>query len=175
MSTDYIMFRETTDKSLLLMCDIINVPIVHIGLRDSFTMRLRYGWYIVNTDDETQLNDRIGSLTGGGTHWTCFQVVNDHVLYFDPFGLPPPPEIKRFCMSKKIYVFPHQIQSIKSEACGYYCIDFIRYFSQLVPSATNTSQKVSMHMSRFGVPYDYNIRDHNETLLKARIHDILNA
>lgn len=169
------MFRETTDKSLLLMCEIMNVPIVHIGLRDSFTMRLRYGWYILNTDDEKNMNDKIGSSTGGGTHWTCFQVVNDHVIYFDSFGLPPPPEIRQFCMSKKIYIFPHQIQEIKSDACGYYCIDFIRYFSQLVPSATNTQQKISMHMSRFGSPYDYNNRNGNEKILKTRIADILTS
>jgi hypothetical protein len=170
------MFRETTDQTLLTMADIVGVQIMHIGLRDSFEKeRLRYGWYIVNTDDEENINDMIGSKTGGGTHWTCFRVVNDVVLYFDPFGLPPPPEIRAFCMNKTIHYFPHQIQEIKSEACGYYCIDFMKYFSQLTPSAINTPAKIGMHMSRYGVAYNYNNREHNEIKLKVRISDILNA
>lgn len=170
------MFRETTDQALLTMADIIGVQIMHIGLRDSFEKhRLRYGWYIVNTDDETNINDMIGSKTGGGTHWTCFRVVNDVVLYFDPFGLPPPPEIRAFCMNKQIHFFSHQIQEIKSEACGYYCIDFMKYFSQLPPSAINTPAKIGMHMSRYGTAYNYNNREHNEIKLKVRISDILNA
>ena len=70
------------------------------------------GSFILNTD----------SSENDGTHWTCLYIKNNSSLYFDPYGLPPPKEILKFCnnASDRIYS-SFQIQNLNSVLCGHFC------------------------------------------------------
>lgn len=67
---------------------------------------------------------------GDGTHWVCYinKPKNKRVYYFDSFGISPPNEIKKylFTSGKEIVYSDNDLQNIKSDACGWYCVDFIR-------------------------------------------------
>ena len=73
------------------------------------------GFYIVNLD----------KTTGQGTHWTCLYYHPLKSYYFDSFGFVPPEEIENI-----IIPYNHNnkdIQDYNSDACGYYCIAFIKF------------------------------------------------
>jgi hypothetical protein len=80
--------------------------------------KLNVGSYIINIDDdlfdETQ-----------GTHWIGLIVVNKKtVLYFDAFGMYPITDI--ITLYPEVIYSDYQIQDLKSTACGYYCIAFLK-------------------------------------------------
>ena len=63
-----------------------------------------------------------------GSHWTCAYRRNDVNYYFDSFGMMPATNIIQYLRRnhKEIIYSSNEIQNIKSQACGYYCIDFIK-------------------------------------------------
>ena len=70
------------------------------------------GSFILNTD----------SSENDGTHWTCLYIKNTSSLYFDPYGLPPPSEIVKFCNSASDRIYSSfQIQNLNSVLCGHFC------------------------------------------------------
>jgi len=110
---------------------------------------LERGFYIVNLQS---------SKDGNGTHWTCLYHVNPvYSIYFDSFGFPPPEEIEDLL---KIYDYNDKdIQDIKSSACGYYCIAFIKFmngktnplkafntFIKLFNKNTNRNDEILQHI-----------------------------
>ncbi len=150
------MFYSVSDQFLLLMSEIMNVKINEIALKDDFKTKIKPGFYIVNLDDDN----------GGGTHWTCFLIVDKFCIYFDSFGLHMPNDIRTYTKKYATISFPHQIQDIRSEACGYYVLDFIKYFSQFKENQLNSVMKIGNKFAKFGEAYDYNNRSGNENILK---------
>ena len=70
------------------------------------------GSFILNTD----------SSKHEGTHWTCLHIKDGSCIYFDPYGLPPPREILKFCSSASDRIYSSfQIQKLNSVLCGHYC------------------------------------------------------
>jgi len=67
--------------------------------------------FILNTDHSSN----------SGTHWTCLFTKNGKTSYFDPYGIEPPPEIKKYCKEPRIYS-TFQIQKPSEVICGHYCI-----------------------------------------------------
>ena len=65
---------------------------------------------------------------GQGTHWVAVKVMDGCVIYFDSFGLPVPTEIRQRMKAtkKKCFWTTDAIQDIKSEACGWYCLAFLK-------------------------------------------------
>lgn len=61
-----------------------------------------------------------------GTHWVCYynRPQDDHVMYFDSFGLPPSDIIADYLKKggKPIMYNDGFIQEMDSKACGYYCM-----------------------------------------------------
>jgi len=57
-------------------------------------------------------------------------VGKDYSIYYDPFGLPMPIEVKEMIPSSKIYWNDVKHQMMNSILCGYYCILFIEYLSK---------------------------------------------
>ena len=57
---------------------------------------------------------------GPGTHWICYY--NNY--YFDPFGMSPLLEVKKYI--KDIKYNDIQYQDTKSLLCGYYCLYFLK-------------------------------------------------
>lgn len=108
----------TTASDLLHMArDLKNFKIFAM---DQLPAQVTNGSYIINTDDSD----------GPGRHWVALYsgTKQKYVVYFDPFGLPPPPRMTAFAKSgrKPAIASTTQIQDVASSACGYYCIDFLR-------------------------------------------------
>ncbi len=73
---------------------------------------------IINLDDSS----------GPGTHWVALTLDKHQLTYFDPFGAQIPDTIITYTKksTKPVRWNTSQIQSMKSDACGYYCMYFIR-------------------------------------------------
>lgn len=79
---------------------------------------------IVNTDKSNM----------PGEHWVALYKVNDCVIYFDSFGLPPlHEEIIKFIKANSIkgwYYNTINFQSVYSNTCGVYCVFYLtNYFN----------------------------------------------
>ena len=78
--------------------------------------RIKDGGYVINLDE----------YSGTGTHWFALYVLNNHVAYFDSFGVEHiPQEIKAFIGNKNIKTNTFRIQAYDSIMCGSFCIGFI--------------------------------------------------
>lgn len=85
------------------------------------TIPISYRWIEeYNPDIETPQILNLGNKKILGTHWVCVYG-ND---YFDPFGMPPPPEV---LIKKRVSYTPLTIQNSLSGGCGIYCILWIYY------------------------------------------------
>ena len=81
--------------------------------------KLYNGFYVINLD-------KVGN---GGTHWTCLYYDCKINYYFDSFGMPPPTHIEQ--LLKPVFIYnKEQIQDVKSDACGYYCIAWLKFMSR---------------------------------------------
>jgi hypothetical protein len=76
-------------------------------------------YLILNLEDSGQ----------GGSHWVavCNKSDNKYIEYFDSFGMPIPDTILDYMQRsrKKIINTTDDIQTMTSNACGYYCVDYL--------------------------------------------------
>ena len=85
--------------------------------------------YIINMEDEFDADGE----KNGGTHWTCFQVMqypNGRVepIYFDSYGKGPPQAVEKF-IGKKCPFSSKDIQSLMGDVCGWYCLAFLHWIN----------------------------------------------
>jgi hypothetical protein len=124
-----------TDSQLEDLSVKMNIPLEDIIFKDRVPNKFLFNKsYIINLEDEYNED---GTLNNG-SHWTCLQVnkyPNGNVegIYFDPFGIAPPQDVldcyKRTTGKNH---FPHNtkdIQSLMSNACGWYCCAFLHFIN----------------------------------------------
>ena len=124
-----------TDKQLEDLCLKMNVPLEDIIFKDHSPTTFKFNKsYIINLEDE--YNE--GGALNSGSHWTCLQVnkyPNGKMqgIYFDSFGSPAPTEIlETFKRTTGQSHMPHNtkdIQSLMSNACGWYCCAFLHFIN----------------------------------------------
>ena len=158
------IFTETSDRFLRMVANQMGIKLNKIASKDDFTGKALNGFYIVNLDEES----------GEGTHWTGLLINPYYAIYFDPFGLAPPQQIRQYVRNWPLIYNTVQIQDIVSKACGYFVLDFFKYFKQYKDKDLNTNLKVGHKMSKFLQPYDVNDRSKNELILSERIKELLN-
>ena len=101
---------------------------IEIHCRDQIPRTKSEKWNLLNLDKHT----------GEGTHWTAYKNGTNQI-YFDSFGIIPPEELAE--MFEDEYIFnTKQIQDINSNACGWYCLAFIRYMTQPIPLKEEEAQ-----------------------------------
>jgi hypothetical protein len=100
----------------------MNLNLIGVYSKDKLPFKRVAGSYIVNLQNH---ND------GNGSHWVAFQIFeNAKVCYFDSYGMLMPQELNSFLFPfKPIATNNRQIQDLKSDKCGYFCIAFIKYFN----------------------------------------------
>lgn len=84
--------------------------------------------YIINLNSEYDENDK----RNGGSHWVALVIDNDKKsIYFDPYGVDMPLEIKNLLKSNqyKVYHTSKNIQSLMSNLCGFFCLGFIYFLT----------------------------------------------
>lgn len=63
-----------------------------------------------------------------GSHWVCYRKKNNYVVYFDSFGLiPPPHELISYFGNNCTIVYNHDaFQTYNSFNCGHLCLLFLK-------------------------------------------------
>jgi hypothetical protein len=107
----------------------MTIPLAGVYFKDELPTKLECNkTYIINLDDSTDDNGNFNS----GTHWTLLQInkyPNDKIepIYFDPYGVPPPENIKKIVKQnfKQNLPFTNKdIQSLMNNSCGFYTLAF---------------------------------------------------
>jgi thioredoxin-related protein len=107
--------KTLSDTDISKYCSQLKLPLENILMRDEIKDNLKEGFYVVNLD--TSKND--------GTHWTVCYSYPLKSCYFDSFGFVPPLELEE---KIKPYIYNDKdIQDWDSDACGWYCIAFIKF------------------------------------------------
>ena len=109
----------------------------------------------LNTKRTFSLIINLDDSRGPGTHWTAVfnNAKSPYLYYFDSFGVGPPAELRS---NKPVISNDQQLQALRSSACGYYCIDFIK------------SMYRGMLYSTFVLKYT-NDQKRNESILMQRV------
>ena len=149
----------TTDTfQLERMAEQLNLPLLEVVSKDQLEGRVKVGSIIINLESSTD---------GNGSHWVLLKVFpKGQVIYFDPFGFPPPRQVKQY-IKKKIGVSTRQIQNTTSTMCGYYCIAcdhyltynrekdvyerFDDYLNLFKVDTNQNDQIVKEYLSRYGI------------------------
>jgi hypothetical protein len=107
--------KTLTDIDIKNFANRYKLPLENILMRDEIKNHLKVGFYVINldtSDDE-------------GTHWTVCYAHPLKSYYFDSYGFVPPLELEQ---KIKPYIYNDKdIQDWNSEACGWYCIAFIKF------------------------------------------------
>ena len=72
----------------------------------------------------------LDSVFRGGTHWTCFLVIDNKSFYFDSFGGQPDTFLLKQ-LPKPIIYHNYNIQDIISQLCGSYCLYFYHLIERM--------------------------------------------
>jgi hypothetical protein len=93
----------------------MGLPLKEILMRDEMNKLKVDGFYIINLD----------TSNNNGTHWTALFFHPLQSYYCDSFGFVPPLEVEQRI---KPYLYNDKdMQDFNSEACGYYCLAFIKF------------------------------------------------
>ena len=116
-----------TDTQIDDLAKRMYVPLAGCYFKDELPNKLEYNKvYIINLQDsETDDGEQ-----NSGTHWTMGYIRETpkgqkQPIYFDPYGCPPPENVKKIfekqCNMKCPYT-EKDIQSLMNNACGFYCL-----------------------------------------------------
>jgi len=121
------MDYTTSSTQLEQIAQKLKLPLVGVYSKDNLPDRCYVGSFIINMEN---------SDVGNGTHWVMLRIFpTKEVIYFDSFGLSPPPLIKDF-VKGKIAISNREIQDIDATTCGYYCLacdDYLTHQKQHRP------------------------------------------
>ena len=123
-----------TDDQLEQLAQKMDFKTAGCFFKDSLPKKIQYNTgYFVNLDDQYDAEGHLNS----GSHWTCFQVhkyPNGKIepLYFDPFGIPPPEQVKNFVKEITGKGLPYNkkdSRSLMNNACGWYCAAYLHWIN----------------------------------------------
>ena len=121
---------------------IYAIKVDYIGYKDTMPnikSKSNYG-AIINID-----NSNPDDFNPNGSHWTCLIIKNNICIYFDSFGLGETIETMNFINKQNVKHYGYnnvQIQDIKDDHCGYYCIALLlfvknNYSNNLIDTINN--------------------------------------
>lgn len=155
MNTDNPEILSNIDIDILTKRFIKDIDCFCVSKDRLKQMKPETGGYIINLQDSTE---------GFGTHWVSLYL-NDICVYFDSFGMIYPIEVLEFCRRYKkqeLIYNPTQIQHIKQECCGYYCIMFLHYMS----GKNTVYYDKDFYLSNFIKKFDIMDFDKNDRIVK---------
>tara|TARA_R110000868_G_scaffold87082_5_gene243783 strand:+ start:601 stop:1221 length:621 start_codon:yes stop_codon:yes gene_type:complete len=161
-----------TDGDLRQLAVKMSVPLEYVGFKDELPRRLKANKaYIINLENEENGDGENNT----GSHWTCFFVRQypngkKEAIYFDPFGFPPPEIVKKEVKNSFDGIsLPHtkaDIQSLMSNACGWYCMAFLHYIEANPLRSKDLYDDVATFMSMFLDLREKTDWKHNEWVLR---------
>jgi hypothetical protein len=113
----------------------LKLPIVGVFSKDQLPQKRKVGSYYINMEDHDK---------GNGTHWVFARIFpTGHAIYFDSFGVQTPEPVRDFLKPFSPYACNvRQIQDIKSENCGRFCILLDNYFTNQVKVKLKTNADI---------------------------------
>lgn len=129
----------TTNLDLIVASARNKIPLNGVFFKNRLPSLIRDGGYIYNLADDTD---------GEGTHWTAAWVETDRqgkkqVVYFDPFGMAAPENVKKFFMviDPTLHYSKKVVQNIDSFICGYFVLYFLWYMNRMATKERNIFQR----------------------------------
>ena len=115
--------------------------------------------------NKDNLNLIVNLQTSGnsGSHWVCLIIRNKHWLYIDSFGAYPHFRIMKHCLKNKYKLgySAYICQDLKSQRCGYYCLQCIKYLQN--SKATNIYDIANKYVNE----YEPNRKTNEKIVMKA--------
>lgn len=117
--------KSLSDTEIKNKIKSYHLPGTFLGVfsKDELSKFSNNSYAVINIENST--DDKGNPLPG--THWVCAGIKNNQSWYFDSFGLPPPMEVRKAMSKTDLIWFDKEIQGIYSEACGEFCIVWIRF------------------------------------------------
>lgn len=154
MSKERREYQMLTDSQLETLADKMNFKLAGVFFKDAIPRKIQFNKaYMINLDDKFDLSGNLSS----GSHWVCFQV-NKHKdektesIYFDPYGQPPPENLKQLvkdATGKQLPYSTKDIQSLMNNACGWYCTAFLHFINASPYRSGNLYSDVSTFLDMF--------------------------
>ena len=108
-------------------------PLANFEIQKYYQIESRFNG-VYSRDNLTEIKDgadviNLDEYCDIGTHWVALYVHNNHVTYFDSFGVEHiPKEIREFVdLSLSITTNIFRLQAYDSIMCRYFCIGFIDF------------------------------------------------
>ena len=119
-----------------------DIDLIGVFSKDQMPSQLKAGSYIINMQNAED---------GNGTHWICCKIFeNGKACYFDSFGCPMPLEVDAFLSKlKPVATNNREIQDLKSDKCGYFCLAFCHYFNNFDPYKADTFNAYQKFLDHF--------------------------
>ena len=120
---------------IIELAEKMNIPLEGVFFKDEIDMTdLKVGKsYVINLEDEFEDDDK---TRNGGSHWTCFHIGTHNgeicIMYFDSYGISPPENLKKIIKAKynkKINYLTKNVQSLMSDACGWFCLAYLHFIN----------------------------------------------
>jgi hypothetical protein len=110
----------------------LKLEVVGVFSKDRLPQKRFIGSYYINMEDYDK---------GNGTHWVLARIFPfGKAIYFDSFGISPPEQIRDFLKPFSPFAFSNrQIQDIKSENCGRFCIMCDYFFTYQCPKLNHNN------------------------------------
>jgi hypothetical protein len=104
------------------ICKSVGLPIIGVFSKDLLPKERRVGSYYINMQNHDE---------GNGSHWVFARIFDcGKAIYYDSFGIAMPIEVEEFLKPfKPVAYSTRQIQDIKSNFCGRFCILCDYFFS----------------------------------------------
>lgn len=143
-----------TDGQIEELASRMGIPLVFVGFKNELPNKIEANKsYIINMENDIDMDGKIN----GGSHWTCFQVSvypnhKKEAIYFDSFGIGAPELVKKRIKSNFGIETPHtnkDIQSLMSDACGYYCLAFLHFINECPHRSRHLHTDANTFMSMF--------------------------
>jgi hypothetical protein len=107
--------KALSNFDIIKICKDMGLPLEGILMRDEIKKNIKHGYSIINLNTSKE----------DGSHWTCVLYTPLKSYYFDSFGFVAPEELDE--VIKPYEYNDRDIQDFNSEACGHYCIAFIKF------------------------------------------------
>ncbi len=126
--------NTSTNFQLIQWAKELNIPNFHVLMKDEVKdLEVKLNMNSSDFVTSTSLNNIICNLDTSkekGIHWSCFQVGDRFLYFFDSFSLPPTDEIKEKFSGKEIIQNYFVIQKPGEKHCGQLCL-FVLYWLNL--------------------------------------------
>tara|TARA_E500000318_G_scaffold83840_1_gene79531 strand:+ start:1336 stop:1977 length:642 start_codon:yes stop_codon:yes gene_type:complete len=139
---------------ILKLAPKMGIPLEGVYFKDELTSNDLYPnkSYIINLSDEFDENGN----RNPGSHWVALHIGKcDGVItpfYFDSYGIAPAEDIKKIVkkrFKKDINYTTKNVQSIVSDACGWFCLAYLHFINQFYNKTGNIFLDSSIFLDLF--------------------------